>query len=208
MKEMRGIIKGSYVLGQRMIDGLYLQFLFILYTLRGGIVLGVFPALAAVFQVIYLFIIRGKDQVKIPVSFKEFYFKYFKMSNYLGYTMLGLCLFLAFDLRISKLYIQSPVIHYGLILILILVFGACLFVFPTLCRYELSYKQYVRQAVGLFFTNLTESIAMLIGAFLVIGLYVAFPILLIIAGVPLFVFPVMWFALQGMKKIEGKVESL
>ncbi|MGI6154489.1 MAG: DUF624 domain-containing protein [Enterococcus sp.] len=208
MKEMRGIIKGSYVLGQRMIEGLYLQLLFVLYTLRGGIVLGFFPALASVFQVIYLFIIRGKDYVKIPDSFKAFYLKYFKMSNYLGYTMLSLFLFLVFDLRISKIYLQVPIIHYGLILILILLFGACLFVFPTLCRYELTYKQYLRQAIGLFFTNLTESIAMLIGSFLVMGIYVAFPILLVIAGVPLFVLPVMWFALQGMKKIEGKVDSL
>ena len=75
-----------------------------------------------------------------------------------------------------ELYLQLPIIHYGLILILILLFGACLFVFPTLCRYELTYKQYLRQAIGLFFTNLTESIAMLIGSFLVMGIYVAFPI--------------------------------
>lgn len=207
MKEMKGIIKGSYVLGQTIIDGLHLQLLFLLYTLRGGVIFGLFPALASVFQVIYLFLIRGKDSVKIKESFQVFYKQYFKMSNYLGYTLAGMGLFLAFDLRVSKTFIQSAIIHYGLILLLVLFLGACLFVYPVLCRYELTYRQYLRQAVGLFFTNLIESIAMLFGTFLVLSIYVAFPILLVIAGVPLFVFPSIWFGLQAMKKMEDKASK-
>lgn len=208
MKEMKGIIKGSYVLGQTIIDGLHLQLLFFLYTLRGGIILGLFPALASVFQVIYLFLVRGKDSVKVKESFQQFYKQYFKMSNYLGYTLAAIGLFLAFDLRVSKTFIQSAVIHYGLIVLLVLFLGACLFVYPVLCRYELTYRQYLRQAVGLFFTNIIESIAMLFGTFLVLSIYVAFPILLVIAGVPLFIFPSIWFGLQAMKKMEEKASKV
>lgn len=208
MREMRGIIKGSYVLGQTIIDGLYLQLLFILYTLRGAIVLGVFPALASVFQVIYLFFIRGKEYVKIREEYGQFYKKYFKMSNYLGYTMLAVGAFLYFDLQVNKTFIQSAVVHYGLILIAILFLGTCLFVFPVLCRYELTYKQYLRQSVALFFTNLTESIAMLVGTFVIMAIYVGLPILLVIAGVPLIIVPIIWFALQGMKKTEAKADTL
>ncbi|MEG0294453.1 YesL family protein [Enterococcus sp.] len=208
MKEMKGIIKGSYVLGQTIIDGLHLQLLFLLYTLRGGIILGLFPALASVFQVIYLFLVRGKDSVKVKESFQQFYKQYFKMSNYLGYTLAAIGLFLAFDLRVSKTFIQSAVIHYGLIVLLVLFLGACLFVYPVLCRYELTYKQYLHQAVGLFFTNIIESIAMLFGTFLVLSIYVAFPILLVIAGVPLFIFPSIWFGLQAMKKMEEKASKV
>lgn len=208
MKEMKGIIKGSYVLGQTIIDGLHLQLLFLLYTLRGGIILGLFPALASVFQVIYLFLVRGKDSVKVKESFQQFYKQYFKMSNYLGYTLAAIGLFLAFDLRVSKTFIQSAVIHYGLIVLLVLFLGACLFVYPVLCRYELTYRQYLRQAVGLFFTNIIESIAMLFGTFLVLSIYVAFPILLVIAGVPLFIFPSIWFGLQAMKKMEEKASKV
>ncbi|GGI65580.1 YesL family protein [Enterococcus alcedinis] len=208
MKEMKGIIKGSYVLGQTIIDGLHLQLLFLLYTLRGGVILGLFPALASVFQVIYLFLVRGKDSVKVKESFQQFYKQYFKMSNYLGYTLAAIGLFLAFDLRVSKTFIQSAVIHYGLIVLLVLFLGACLFVYPVLCRYELTYRQYLRQAVGLFFTNIIESIAMLFGTFLVLSIYVAFPILLVIAGVPLFIFPSIWFGLQAMKKMEEKASKV
>ncbi|MHC5269744.1 YesL family protein [Enterococcus sp. LJL98] len=208
MREMKGIIKGSYVLGQTIIDGLFLQLLFVLYTLRGAIILGIFPALASVFQVIYLFFIRGKEMVKIREEFGRFYQKYFKMSNYLGYTMSAIGGFLYFDLQVNKTFIRSALIHYGLIIVLVLFLGACLFVFPVLCRYELTYKQYLRQAVALFFTNLTESIAMLVGTFVVMWIYVGLPILLVIAGIPLIVTPVIWFALQGMKKTEAKVESL
>lgn len=207
MKEMKGIIKGSYVLGQTIIDGLHLQLLFLLYTLRGGIVLGLFPALASVFQVIYLFIIRGRDSVKVNESFQTFYKKYFKMSNYLGFTLAGIGFFLAFDLRVSKVFIQSAVVHYALIFLLVLFLGACLFVYPVLCRYELTYSQYIRQSVGLFFTSIIESIAMLFGSFVVLSIYVAFPILLPFAGVPLFVFPAIWFGLQAMKKMEEKASG-
>lgn len=208
MREMKGIIKGSYVLGQTIIDGLYLQLLFILYTLKGAVLFGFFPALAAVFQVIYLFFVRGKEYVKIREEYGLFYRKYFKMSNYLGYTMLAVGGFLTFDLQVNKTYVQSAIVHYGLILLFILFLGTCLFVFPALCRYELTYKQYLRQAVTLFFTNLTEAIAMLVGTFVIMAIYVGIPILLVIAGVPLIIVPVMWFALQGMKKTEARADTL
>lgn len=204
MKEMKGIIKGSYVLGQRIIDGLILQFLFIVYTLRGGVILGFFPALAAVFQVIYLALIHKGGKFK--VTFQQFYKENFKISNQLGFTAVALCLFLWMDLRISGNYIQLPVLHYLLILLFILGLGTSLFLFPVVCRYSLTYLGYLRQAAILFFTNLIEAIAMLVGVFIVVWLYVMFPILFIVAGVPLLLFPIIWFALQAMVKTERKVE--
>ncbi|KAF1302119.1 DUF624 domain-containing protein [Enterococcus saccharolyticus] len=204
MKEMKGIIKGSYVLGQRIIDGLILQFLFIVYTLRGGIVLGFFPALASVFQVIYLALTHKGGKFKS--TFQESYKENFRISNQLGFTALTVCLFLWVDLRISGNYIQVPILHYLLILLFILALGTSLFLFPVVCRYSLTYVEYLRQAAILFFTNLIEAIAILVGVFLVVWLYVIFPILLIIAGVPLLLFPIIWFALQAMIKTERKVE--
>ncbi len=204
MKEMRGIIKGSYVLGQKIIDGLILQLLFIVYTLRGAVILGFFPALAAVFQVIYL-AITGKSG-KFKPTFEQFYKENFKISNQLGYTALAACLFLWVDLRISGTYIQLPLVHYVLILLFVLCLGTSLFLFPTLCRYSLKYGEYLRQAAILFFSNIIESIAILVGVFIVVWLYVIFPILLIVAGVPLFIFPVIWFAYQAMVKTERKAE--
>ena len=202
MKEMRGIIKGSYVLGQRIIDGLVLQFLFIVYTLRGGIVLGFFPALAAIFQVIYLAITR--KEVRIRTAFDQFYKENFKISNQLGFSALAGGLFLFVDLQVSRLYIKQPVLHYFLILLFVLYLGTSLFLFPTLCRYDLRYREYLRQAAILFFTNLIESLAILVGVFVVVWLYVLLPIVLVVAGLPLLIFPVSWFSLQAMIKTEGK----
>jgi uncharacterized membrane protein YesL len=76
-----------------------------------------------------------------------------------------------------------------------------------LCRYSLKYREYLRQAAILFFSNIIESIAILVGVFIVVWLYVIFPILLVIAGVPLLIFPIIWFALQAMVKTERKAEA-
>ena len=80
MKDLRGIIKLSYVIGQTLIQGVMYQLYFLLYALRGVIILGVFPSLAAVFQSLYNQIRHG-DELKRE-AFQEYYKGYFKIANW------------------------------------------------------------------------------------------------------------------------------
>lgn len=206
MNKMNGIVKLSYSLGSKIIQGIILQVYFLLYSFKGGLVLGIFPALSAVYSSIYHTII-DKEWKKASVVFKRYYQENFKMSNLLGYTCLVVGLLVAFDLRISDQYLNEPFIHFFLIILMLFVLGTSLFIFPSISRYELSYRQHFHQAFILFFSNLMESIAILLSFFIVVFLCVTFPILLIVAGIPLFMFPIVWFSLQAMRKSEEKVND-
>lgn len=206
MNKMNGIVKGSYSLGVKIIQGIILQIYFFLFTLRGGILLGIFPSLSAVCSNIYRTFIN-KEVDKTMSTFKRDYQDNFKLSNQVGYTFLGVGLLVAFDLQVSSLYLKQPLVHFILILLLLLLLGTSLFIFPSISRYQLSYSQQIRQAFILFFSNLVESGAILISFFVVIFICVTFPILLVVAGVPLVMLPIVWFALQAMKKSEEKVND-
>lgn len=206
MNKMNGIVKVSYSLGSKIIQGILLQVYFLLYSLRGGVVLGVFPALSAISAILYHTIL-DKEWKKISIVYKKYYQENFKLSNQLGYTFLLIGLILTLDLKVSTTYLKQPVIHFVLIFMMILILGTALFIFPSLSRYQLGYKNHIRQAFILFFSNLVESIAILLSFFIVIFLCVTFPILLIVAGIPLFMFPIVWFSIQAMKKSEEKVKD-
>ena len=205
MKDLRGIIKLSYVIGQTLIQGVMYQLYFLLYALRGVIILGVFPSLAAVFQSLYNQIRHG-DELKRE-AFQEYYKGYFKIANQLGYTFLAILGFLWFDLRVSGTFIHSTVLHFILLVFFVFALGTSLYVFPALCRYELTYKQYLQRTVILFLSNLVGTLAMLVGVFVGTFVVTIFPILLFVSTVPIYVLPIIWFGIQGMEKAERKVEE-
>ncbi|NKC68110.1 YesL family protein [Vagococcus fluvialis] len=205
MKDLRGIIKLSYVIGQILIQGVMYQLYFLLYALRGVIVLGVFPSLAAVFQSLYNQLRHGENVKR--ENFEEYYKGYFKIANQLGYTYLAILGFLWFDLRVSGTFIHSTVLHFILLVFFVFALGTSLYVFPSLCRYELTYKQYLQRSVILFLSNLVGTLAMLVGVFAGTFLVTLFPILLFVATVPIYVLPLIWFGMQGMERAESKVEE-
>ena len=206
MDELKGIIKGSYNIGEKIIEGCKYQLLFFLYLLRGGIIFGLFPSIAAVFQSLYTQI-RDKQTLSAK-EFSLYYKKHFKISNQLGFTSLSVLLFLWIDLRISAIYIQQPILHFFLLCLFIFILGASLYLFSALTRYELSYFQYLQRAFLLFFCNLIETIAILFGLYLSSIVLALFPALFFIAAVPIYGLPIVWFGLQAMEKAEKKAARL
>ncbi|MGM0123946.1 hypothetical protein IGI37_001320 [Enterococcus sp. AZ194] len=206
MEELKGIIKGSYVIGEKIIQAAKYQVLFIVYVLRGGIILGFFPSLAAVFYGLYQQI--RKKELITRQTFSRYYKETFKISNQLGFTALASLIFLWLDLRISATYIHLPIIHFFLLILFVLVFGASIFIFPALCRYELTYKQYIQRVGILFFCNFIETIAIILGIYLATIVLTLFPMLLVFAAVPIFSLPLVWFGIQAMNKAEQKAATL
>lgn len=203
MKELQGIFKVSDVIGRTLIQGVIYQVFFLLYSLKGLLIMGIFPSLAAVFQSIYNQIKKGESIDR--KDFHHYYHEYFKIGNQLGFTFLGLIIFLWIDLRVSAIYLQVPLVHFILLLFLIVTLGTSLYVFPSLCRYDLTYKQYVQRANLLFIYNLVETIAMIVGIIVGTVLVTFFPILIFVSTIPIFIFPIVWFSIQGMEKAERKV---
>lgn len=203
MKELQGIFKVIDKIGKLLISGAKYQFFFLVYVLRGFILIGFFPSLAAVFQCLYNQI-RKKTDVKNE-AFKSYYKEYFKLANQLGYFFSSILVFLWIDLKISSLYIHMFILHLVLLIFFLLVLGSSLYSFPAICRYQLTFKQYIQRSFLLFLSSIPETIAMVIGIGLATILINTFVILLFVASVPLISFPIVWFSIQGMEKIEKRV---
>lgn len=199
---MNGFAKQSVRIGEWLLKLWQLQLFWVLYTLKGGVVLGLFPATGTVFKIVYQWLSEPASDRSIKEVFGTFYRQNMKVLNKLGYGLTAALGVVLLDLQISKQFIHVYLLHYFLVALFILVLGTALYVFPIFARYELSTVNYLKQAFFFFFTNIIETIAMLLGFLLVVIVVTFLPILAVVAGMPLFCLPVSWFAYQAMKKVE------
>lgn len=206
MQNTKGSVKLYYKTGQFLLTSIKLQVLFLLYTLRGGIIFGLFPALTTVMNYYLRHFSKKEEILKIAPWFKETYQQNFKQANQLGFIQLAVLGILWLDLRVAGQLLQNRILHFFLLFFFIVSLLIALYLFPAFLRYDLKLLQYFKQAFFLVISNLVESLAAILGMFVAIALAAFFPILIFVAFVPLMVLPVTWFALQGMQKIESRQE--
>ena len=199
---MNGIMKISYKVGQTLLTLIKLQLYWLLFTLKGGIILGLFPATTVVLDYSLQVFNKKPFALKYDVL-NEKWKQYFKDTNILGFVMLLIVAVLYVDLRISQHFIKSVIIHYFLIFLLIIAFGTFIYVFPSYIRYDMPTLKHIKQAFLLLITNIFDVIAIALGLWLVTALIVFIPVLSLVAFIPLLTIPIAWFSLISMKKIEA-----
>ena len=209
MGKRNGFIKFNYSLGQVMLKGVALQTLFVLYTLRGLIIFGFFPALFTSFKIVYEELLHYYDKGRKELYFsdyqsiyKTFFKKYCIETNKLGWIILVAGLFFLFDFKISETFIQSPIFHLLLLILFLLYLGVSLYVFPVFSRYDMKTLQYFKQAFFVLISNIMNTVAIVIGLTLSTLIFTTFPVLSLVMGVPILIFPISWFSLQAFIRIE------
>ena len=111
---MKGLVKTSYTVGEFLLTLIKLQFYWIVFTLKGGIILGIFPATALVID----YYLQSFNHTPFTLSYQSLNQKwraYLKETNILGYLMTGVLAVLYLDLRISQHFIGSTFLHFFLI---------------------------------------------------------------------------------------------
>jgi len=182
------------------------QLLWLMYTLKGGIVFGLFPATYTIIHLlldIFFKQLETDELSGLSQQYSTIYARYFKKSLALGYTISAGLILIIVDLAISRLIIQNSVVHAFLGIILIICFGTSCYLFPSIYRYDLPAAAHIRQAFFLFMSSPAETVAMILGAIIATGLIVAVPVLGLLAAVPLYFLPICWFAFRAIKKIES-----
>ncbi|WP_223591941.1 YesL family protein [Neobacillus bataviensis] len=186
----------------------YLNILWILFTLLGAVVFGIFPATAAMFAVIRKWLI-SKHDVPVLKTFWTYYRGEFLKTNQLGlmFFVTGLILYLDFKI----IDFQNEFIHKIFLIVLFLftsVYAVTfIYIFPVFVQYDLKLLQYVKNAFLIGIANPIRTAMMvvcLITAFFVLRLA---PGLLPFFSGSLLSIVMMTFAYQSINKIEHKKSS-
>lgn len=179
-----------------------LQFLSAVYTIKGGILFGLFPSVTAVFTV-YFKLFMDKDKVEtVHPFFKESWKANFKLSNTIGYTLLGLFGFLYIDLRINEELIQSSVLHSILLIIIAIAAFVTIYSFTIISGFELGFKDSLKQSFFVSVSVPKHTIASMLGLMIAYELLKQFAFLAVFFGMPILVLPVAWFTFSGLNAID------
>lgn len=206
-RKVDGIFKWVYEIGNWLAKLMYVHLLWVLFTLLGLVIFGITPATAAMVSVIHKWFDQKED---FPI-FKHFFSAYkdqFIKANGVGLLLIAVGAFLYVDIRISQQVIQSNYFHAFLLFICFLYFITLLYFFTIFTRYQLRFLYYFRQSFLIAIARPFETIAMIICLVLLSYVYAYLPVLIILMGSSLTLFPVVWFGYRACVQVEEKKEKL
>ncbi|SIR22804.1 YesL family protein [Domibacillus enclensis] len=201
---MNQVMSGMYRIAEWLMKLAYLNLLWLLFTLAGAVVFGLFPATTALFGVIRK-LIMGNEEYSLTKTFWLLFKKEFGRSSRLGIIVLVIGYLLYFDVRflreaeglLSFLYYPVLVVSFGFILTLF-------YVFPILVHYEASIRQSVKNAFWLMILHPVSTILMMSGMMTLFFLLVSVPGLIPFFSVSGPAFLLTWAALLAFAKAEDK----
>lgn len=146
----------------------YINALWILFTIVGLGVFGIFPATAAMFSLMPK-LINKSDKIKIfPTFWAEYKSNFFKLNG-IGLIFAAVIYFLYYDF--TFLHINTGTFQFLypiLILITISTILTLLFFFPVFVHFKLKFFQYFKQALLIAITSPIEVIQIILVAVLVV----------------------------------------
>ncbi|WP_163536235.1 DUF624 domain-containing protein [Gracilibacillus sp. YIM 98692] len=207
MPYLNGFLRLFYNFGNWLAKLMYLQILWVAFTLLGLGILGMIPATIAMVYIIHKWFSEGFD-IPILKQYWNFYKSIFFKANAFGLIWTTIGLFLYADYFISKQFIQSFYFH-SFLMVLIVLFFISLFHFYTIfVRYELKFLQYFKQSLLIGLARPLESIAMVLSLLPLYYLFNFFPVFTAFMGVSLTFYPIVWFSYRACMLVEQKREQL
>lgn len=182
---------------------LYLNMLWILFTLLGCIVFGLFPATTAMFAVTRKWFVKG-GQIPIFSVFWSTYKTSFFQMNMIGTLLTSLGIILYVDLRFFQTANHSIyiILSYFIIFALFIYFVVVLYIFPLYVHYQYRTLEYIKRSVIIVLGKPLYSIMMIVGCYFVYFISTTFPILIIFISGSLFSLVIMWISMHSFKQNE------
>ncbi|MEH6993203.1 YesL family protein [Neobacillus drentensis] len=183
----------------------YLNLLWVLFTLSGLILFGLFPATTAAFAVTRKWVNGEQDSSVFRTFVSSFKMEFWK-SQVLGF--LFVCTGFVLYLYVVFFNSQSSIISTGLktftIILSVVYLMTLVFIFPVFVHYKMSFYEYIKNTLFVSMLNPIASIFSLSGLLLMGVIMVKFPGL-----IPFFSIsgPVLWITIntqKAFKKIEAK----
>ena len=194
--------EGFHSFGVKLLKIVYLNFLWLFFSLIGFFLFGLFPATIALFTVVRQILLEVEQP--ITQTFWQTYKKEWLRGN--GYAAITYVVLLILAVDFYMIYSFDPlsILLIPTLIITFLIIGTLFFLFPVYVHFELSFFAMIKQA---FLFTLTAPSTVLLNTVVVLIMYGLFN--LIPGAIPLFVgsmlsYFVMLFSIRAFKKIEQK----
>lgn len=186
----------------------YLNILWILFTICGLIIFGIAPATISVFYIQRKWM-KGYEDIPIFSTFYQQYKKNFKKSNYLGILLVFIGWLIYFDLQffMGKDHLFFQIISILMYILSIWYILIILFVVPVYVHYELKFIQNIKYAFIVGMLSPIKNLIMIVCSCGAVFLLLNYPKLIIFFGVSLPTFIIMFFSDQIFTKIESIKKS-
>ncbi|MCM3694017.1 YesL family protein [Neobacillus niacini] len=165
------------VIGDWVFRLVYVNILWLLFSLLGLVILGIFPATASMYTVIRKWL-NNEDVATFRV-FTETYRKEFIQMNKIGWllALMGLILYLDFIFLGNMQGIFFNILTFILLPITFIYFSVLFFIFPVLVHFKLNKLEYVKYAFIISLSYPHYTLLMIIGSIILLVLFITFPLL-------------------------------
>jgi len=155
----------------------YVNFLWIMFSAMGLFLLGIFPATAAMLTVIRKWLL--KEHVSVFHTFKKSYRQAFTDANFVGWLLviIGFFIYIDFIFLTSMNGIIFTILLFILLSVSFIFLSIVIYIFPVYVHFQLKKLEYVKYAfiISLSYPHLT--ILMILGAIVLIAVFITFPLL-------------------------------
>lgn len=186
----------------------YLNLLWVVFTLAGAVLLGLFPATTAMFSVCRKWM-RGQTDVPVFRTFWDYYRKDFVKSNVMGLLVWLLGALIAADVfyllaldAAHLTWISIPLFAFMLLVLLFL-----FYLFPTFVHFDIKATQVLKNAFLIMLIHPLHSLLILLCLVPLFLIMQAFPALAFIFGASTYAFITMWISLNAFNKTAAKSTS-
>lgn len=187
----------------------FVNLLWILFTLLGGIIFGLYPSTIAMFTIIREWL-KGKHDIPVFTSFWNFYKREFINSNKLGIMITFVMAIIGIDFSFiqsiqdeSYLWLSIPLFSF-MFLFLIYLF----YLFPAFVHYDLKLFPLMKNAFLIMLIHPLHSLLMLVCLVSIYLMMSLAPALYFIFGASTYAFITMWLSYHAFQRVERKkIES-
>lgn len=179
----------------------YVNLLWVIFTLIGGIILGFYPATVALFAVVRDWL-RGKVDLPVFKTFWKYYRIDFLKSNLLGLFLNILLLLIALDIFYINLNEQLTWTYIPLFAFMLIAALFLFYIFPSFVHFDLKITLLIKNTFLIMIISPIYSFLMIICLVSVYFIMYSIPALFFIFGTATYAFITTWLSLHAFEKIQ------
>lgn len=199
---------GFYRILEWIVRFVYINVLWIAFSLAGLLIAGFAPATASLFAVTRKWL-NGHKDIAIFSYFLKSFKESFLQANLLFYLIAGLGYSLYFYGQIIQsftgiIYIAAYTVWLSIIIVFLIIL---LYLFPVYVHFELPVLGYYKYALLIGVTSPVQTLLMIVNTGAIIVLFLFIPTFFPFFFGSVLSFTLMWIALQAFQKLDNKKDA-